>query len=295
MSQRNLQRRVVRQLGRVGATAAVLLTLADAVRGDTRADVVIHDVQVIDVRHGRVLPGRDVVVRGTRITSITPAGTAPVDAKVTIQGRGKFALPGMIDMAVTLQDFSRSGAAALLVDGVTGVRDLGTPPALIAAWRRELARGTRYSPRVIRACAGSPDAPAAPVESGCGPLAAGGSMALARLLDARVQERDRAPGVTRLGLHDALERLVRAGTSTSAALRAVTIEAAQALGAPDLGNMAPGMAADIVITTASPLADIRNLRTIDAVVFRGEALTRAHLNLLRAGAAASGAPRLPAR
>ena len=85
------------------------------------------------------------------------------------------------------------------------------------------------------------------------------------------------------GLHDQLEQLARAGFTPLAALRAVTIETAQALALADLGEVAAGMAADIVVTTANPLADIRNARAIDAVVFRGEALTRAHLNLLRAG------------
>ncbi|MEP7116610.1 MAG: amidohydrolase family protein, partial [Acidobacteriota bacterium] len=59
---------------------------------------------------------------------------------------------------------------------------------------------------------------------------------------------------------------------------AATLDAALLLALPDLGELAVGHGADIVVTTANPLADIRHARAIDAVVFRGEALTRAHLN-----------------
>jgi imidazolonepropionase-like amidohydrolase len=43
-----------------------------------------------------------------------------------------------------------------------------------------------------------------------------------------------------------------------------------------------GKIADMLILNGDPLADISRTRLIDAVVFRGEALTRAHLNLLLA-------------
>ncbi len=252
-------------------TAASLLA-------DTPADVVIRGVAVVDVRRGEVMPGRDIVIRGTHIASVALSGQVLPHAKTAIDGRGKFASPGLIDAEVTLARMSRGTAAALLADGITAVRDVGTSPDRIAEWRRELAHGKIYSPRIARAC---PTATAAPTaESGCGPPSVY-SAVLAALLDARAQRLAGSAGVARLGLHEELELRVRAGFTSVAALRAVTIESAQMLLAADLGEVAAGMAADLVVTTANPLADIRNLRLIDAVVFRGEALTPAHLNLLR--------------
>ena len=285
------------------ARALILAVLASAVvsagastGADDRAEVVIRGVNVVDLRQGVVLPARDIVIRGTRIASVHPAGGTLPPAKTLIDGRGKFALPGLIDAHVQLARFTRDTAASLLSDGVTAVRDLGTDPARIAEWRRALARGQMYAPRIARACGALPAAVGAPVsdprlrapEPGCGRVGASEVSALAAL----EREATRLPADARggaalfaryPGLHDQLERLVGAGFTPLAALRAVTIETAQAQGLPDLGEVAVGMAADVLITTGDPLADIRNARAIDAVVFRGEALTRAHLNLLRTG------------
>ena len=266
------RRTAVASLVLSASTAAFLLA-------DTRADVVIRGIAVVDVRRGMVMPGRDIVVRGTHLASVAPSGQALPHAKTTIDGWGKFASPGLIDAEVTLARVSKGTAAALLADGITAVRDVGTNPDRIAEWRRELAHGKMYSPRIARACPVATTATAG--ESGCGPSAFHPAAALAALLGARAQRLSGSAGASRLALHDELELLVRAGFTSVAALRSVTIEAAQMLMTAELGEVAAGMAADLVVTTANPLADIRNLRAIDAVVFRGEALTPAHLNLLR--------------
>ena len=50
-----------------------------------------------------------------------------------------------------------------------------------------------------------------------------------------------------------------------------------------VGEIAAGQTADLVVLTADPLQDIRHTREIDAVVFRGEVLTQAHIRMLRRG------------
>jgi imidazolonepropionase-like amidohydrolase len=69
--------------------------------------------------------------------------------------------------------------------------------------------------------------------------------------------------------HRELELLVAAGLSTREALRAATRNAALLLGADSLGLLAPGKVADLVVLTKDPLVDIRNTRTIEAVISRG--------------------------
>jgi uncharacterized protein (TIGR02246 family) len=73
------------------------------------------------------------------------------------------------------------------------------------------------------------------------------------------------------GLHRELELLVESGLSPGEALRAATVNAAQVMGRPDLGSIAPGQTADLVVLDANPLLDIRNARRITLVIKDGVA------------------------
>jgi imidazolonepropionase-like amidohydrolase len=74
-------------------------------------------------------------------------------------------------------------------------------------------------------------------------------------------------------LHSELEMLVRAGLPPLEAIRAATIRPAEFFGlGAQMGTIAPGMRADLVLLTADPLADISNTRRIEAVVTRGRLL-----------------------
>jgi hypothetical protein len=76
--------------------------------------------------------------------------------------------------------------------------------------------------------------------------------------------------VSGFSLHRELELLVRAGLSTMDALRAATSRPAARLDrADEFGTVAPGLAADLVVLGADPLADIRNVSRIERVVARG--------------------------
>ncbi|MGW6282707.1 amidohydrolase family protein [Kribbella sp. NPDC055071] len=77
-------------------------------------------------------------------------------------------------------------------------------------------------------------------------------------------------------LHDELEHLVSAGATTRQALYAATLEPAKFLGmSADLGSVEPRKIADLVVLDADPLTDIRNSRTIHAVVTRGRVISPA--------------------
>lgn len=61
--------------------------------------VLIRNVSVLDVESGEVAAGRDVLVIGDRIATVTAAGEHPVpDGAATIDGAGATLLPGLIDM-----------------------------------------------------------------------------------------------------------------------------------------------------------------------------------------------------
>ena len=71
-------------------------------------------------------------------------------------------------------------------------------------------------------------------------------------------------------LHNELEVLVAAGLSPLEALAAATMQPAKFFSLEDeMGAIAPGMRADLVLLDANPITDIRNTRTIDRVIARG--------------------------
>ena len=75
-----------------------------------------------------------------------------------------------------------------------------------------------------------------------------------------------------------LDTLVRAGLSPLEALRSATIRPAEFFGLEgEMGSIAPGMKADMVLLLANPLHDINNIRRIDSVVSKGVVHPRAEL------------------
>lgn len=82
------------------------------------------------------------------------------------------------------------------------------------------------------------------------------------------------PGIS---LHQELQLIVDAGLTPMQALQGATLYAAQYIRADkDLGTIAPGKLADIVILTANPLQNIRNTRTVETVIQGGRVLPRGY-------------------
>jgi len=93
-------------------------------------------------------------------------------------------------------------------------------------------------------------------------------------------------------LHDELALLAEAARVPPVrVLQAATRNAAMVLGIVDsVGTIAIGMAADLVLLDANPLADIRNTRRIRAVIARGRLFDRAALDSLLARGARAARP-----
>ncbi|MBC8089275.1 MAG: amidohydrolase family protein [Phycisphaerae bacterium] len=82
-------------------------------------------------------------------------------------------------------------------------------------------------------------------------------------------------------LHDELELLVKGGLTPLAALQSATINPARFLGREkELGTVAQGKLADLVLLDANPLESIGNTKRIAAVVLNGRYLTRVELDRL---------------
>ncbi len=89
------------------------------------AEVVIRNISVLDVTAGAWLPHRDVIIRNGKIAAVQPAGSPLPAAKFTINGDGKFAIPGFFDNRVHLKGFDKTTAGQFVAYGVTSVWDRG--------------------------------------------------------------------------------------------------------------------------------------------------------------------------
>lgn len=126
-----------------------------------RQAIAITDVTIIDVEHGRSIGPRTVLIDAGRIVAIV----APRDARIPggaqrVAGRGRFLIPGLVDMHVHLfNNASRRPPndwtfPLFIASGVTAVREMSTEPASIAVvnrWRTALDHGELVAPRIVAA------------------------------------------------------------------------------------------------------------------------------------------------
>ena len=215
----------------------------------------ITHVTVIDVEHGTRLRDHTVVIEGNRIATVGPSSQVRVpDGYGVVDARGKFVIPGLIDTHAHLtsraaDEVSVDSVARWLVrsalSGVTTVTEVGARLPLDGA---------------IAARTGS--APAARlrrVESTGSPSA--------------------TPDVAPVVVLDELRQAVAGGGSPAKALRAMTFDAARSLGLQrQLGVVAPGNLADLVVLDGSPLDDIANVTKIVALVLDGRFIDASERN-----------------
>ncbi len=120
--------------------------------------LLIRNVSVIDATGAPEQHGITVMIRGERIESLGPSAgiQAPSGAQV-VDGSGKFLIPGLWDMHVHLTAAGEPAGSRdiliplLLVNGITGVRDMGAHFEQIQKRREEMRRGELLGPRIFTA------------------------------------------------------------------------------------------------------------------------------------------------
>ena len=142
---------------RVFATVVLWLSVGAAVLA-AETSVVIERCSLFDPESGAMLPERTIVIRGNQIVRVSgadDAGEMPAEATM-IDGRGKFALPGLIDAhvhVVHVLDFAHvTGDEVLplyLAAGVTSIRSTGDELVAAALVARFAAEHPEWSPRVF--------------------------------------------------------------------------------------------------------------------------------------------------
>jgi imidazolonepropionase-like amidohydrolase len=111
----------------------------------------ITHVSVVDTATGTANADMTIVVRGDRIVSVEKSGAAPAGARV-IDGRGKFAIPGLWDMHSHVTDSRASALPTLVATGVLYVRDAGSGDLTeIDQWRGQIESNAILGPTIFRA------------------------------------------------------------------------------------------------------------------------------------------------
>lgn len=114
----------------------------------------ITNVAVVDVANGDLLEKQTVLIKDDTIERVS--SNADVTADSTIDGSGKYLIPGLWDMHVhfrggdSLISENKHLLNLFIANGVTGVRDAGgdiTPAVL--EWRSEIAEGNLLGPKIL--------------------------------------------------------------------------------------------------------------------------------------------------
>jgi imidazolonepropionase-like amidohydrolase len=134
--------------------AAGLLASAAQIRAQT---ITIDNVTIVDVTNGRLQPRKTVVIEGKRIARIENANKA-TRAAATLDGTGMFVIPGLWDMHIHAHftnDTARFRSTSevmlplFIVNGVTGVRDLGSNLEATLSVRDSVAAHQLIGPRML--------------------------------------------------------------------------------------------------------------------------------------------------
>ena len=114
--------------------------------------IAITHVTVIDPKSASVKSDMTVVIRGDRIVAVRRSRIIEsIKGATTIDGAGKFLIPGLWDMHVHVGtgDFEKQQMLRLFItQGVTGIRLMNGRPRH-HLWRQEIERGDLLGPRMV--------------------------------------------------------------------------------------------------------------------------------------------------
>ncbi|MEP6821986.1 MAG: amidohydrolase family protein [Chthoniobacterales bacterium] len=126
-----------------------------------RPPLAIVNVGVIDTVARRLVTPCTVLIVDGRITAVGESFAVSIpDGAVEVDGRGRFLIPGLVDMHVHLFNNSSQrppnewAFPLCIANGVTGVREMRSVAAqipIMARWRAEVERGELVAPRVLAA------------------------------------------------------------------------------------------------------------------------------------------------
>lgn len=146
-------------VGTLAVLTALLATVSRADQLPAPSAVAIVGVTVIDVEHGRSTGPRTVVVADGRIVAVTrPRDAVIPESARRVSGRGRFLIPGLVDMHVHLfnrisqREPNEWAFPLFIANGVTGVREMNADAGSMARvrdWRRRMHTGELLAPHIL--------------------------------------------------------------------------------------------------------------------------------------------------
>lgn len=116
--------------------------------------LIIRNVTVVEVEAGRTIPGMSLKIAGERIVSVGKNTRVPKDV-ITLDASGLYVIPGLWDMhvhAFWTESTPQRMFPLFLANGVTGIRDMGSPLDLKQLGRMRAHYETQPdAPRLIMA------------------------------------------------------------------------------------------------------------------------------------------------
>jgi hypothetical protein len=140
---------------RLLAAVLGLTTLLSAQVKPVAESLVLTNVNVIDTRDGLVQHNMTVLVEEGRIRSVAHFGLIAAGRGLrVVNAAGKYLIPGLWDMHAHIAEDRATWNEKIIyplyvANGVTGVRDMGGDPKLLAERRQRLDRGEIVGPHVF--------------------------------------------------------------------------------------------------------------------------------------------------
>ncbi len=124
-------------------------SLAKSLAHKPAGTLVFAHANVFDTESATLLPNRNVVINGDKITSVAEGSTMrfPEGAEV-IDASGKTLMPGLWDMHVHL---APNDGLLHMAAGVTSVRDMANDIDMLGAMQKRFDEGSEIGPRVLKA------------------------------------------------------------------------------------------------------------------------------------------------
>ena len=116
--------------------------------------LVLAGVTVVDTATGALTPGMNVVLANGAIAEINAGSSSSQGAGTVVDARGKFLVPGFLDMHThLLQDDAREYSAALMLAyGITGIRQMAGTTAMLRARSTGTLRLGQHAPELLSLC-----------------------------------------------------------------------------------------------------------------------------------------------
>ncbi|MEZ4811193.1 MAG: amidohydrolase family protein [Allomuricauda sp.] len=124
-------------------------------------DVLIEQVNIVDVERGELAMDQNVLIKGNKIVDIHPStDRGRYEADTHIKAEGKFLIPGLWDMHAhpddpevwrmnPKQEEKDRLLPLFVVNGVTGIRDMGGDIKLVQRWRQRYKNGELLAPKIF--------------------------------------------------------------------------------------------------------------------------------------------------